>query len=72
MPTDEFLKNDAFLTTELLKLAVESAGIGIWKVDPQTRKAWIYTSEGSREVCDGMLCTENPEILVPIAAVFES
>jgi PAS domain S-box-containing protein len=37
MRTDEFLKNDAFLTTELLKLAVESAGIGIWKVDPQTR-----------------------------------
>lgn len=37
MPTDEFLKNDAFLTTELLTLAVDSAGIGIWKVDPQTR-----------------------------------
>lgn len=37
MPTDEFLKNDAFLTTELLELAVESAGIGIWKVDPRTR-----------------------------------
>jgi len=37
MPNDEFLKNDAFLTTELLKLAVESAEIGIWKVDPQTR-----------------------------------
>jgi two-component system, sensor histidine kinase PdtaS len=37
MPTDEFLKNDAFLTTELLKLAVEAAGIGVWKVDPQTR-----------------------------------
>jgi PAS domain S-box-containing protein len=37
MASDEFLKNDAFLTTELLKLAVESAGIGVWKVDPQTR-----------------------------------
>jgi PAS domain S-box-containing protein len=37
MPTPEFLKNDAFLTTELLKLAVESAGIGVWKVDPRTR-----------------------------------
>ena len=37
MPSDEFLKNDAFLTTELLKLAVESAGIGIWKVEPATR-----------------------------------
>jgi two-component sensor histidine kinase len=37
MSTDEFLKNDAFLTTELLKLAIGSAGIGVWKVDPQTR-----------------------------------
>jgi PAS domain S-box-containing protein len=37
MPTDEFLKNDAFLTTELLKLAVESAGMGVWKVNPLTR-----------------------------------
>ena len=44
----------------------------IWVVDPQTRKAWIYTSEGSREVRDGMLRTENPEILVPLDAVFES
>jgi PAS domain S-box-containing protein len=38
MLSDEFLKNDAFLTTELLKLAVDAAGIGIWKVDPRTRK----------------------------------
>ena len=37
MMTDEFLENDAFLTTELLKLAVDSAGIGVWKVDPRTR-----------------------------------
>ena len=44
----------------------------VWVVDPRTRKAWIYTSEGSREVCDGMLCTENPEILVPLDAAFES
>jgi Uma2 family endonuclease len=43
----------------------------VWVVDPQTRKAWIYTSEGSREVRDGMLRTENPEILVPLDAVFE-
>jgi Uma2 family endonuclease len=44
----------------------------VWVVDPQTRKAWIYTSEGSREVRDGMLRTEDPEILVPLDAVFES
>lgn len=44
MPTREFLKNDAFLTTELLKLAVELAGIGIWKVSPQTREVELTTS----------------------------
>jgi Uma2 family endonuclease len=44
----------------------------VWVVDPQSRKAWSYTSEGSREVRDGMLRTENPEILVPLDAVFGS
>ena len=44
----------------------------VWVVDPRTRKAWIHTSEGSREVRDGMVRTEDPEILVPLDAVFES
>ncbi len=43
----------------------------VWVVDPQTRKAWIYTSEAGREVRDEMLRTDNPEILVPLAVVFE-
>lgn len=37
MPSAEFLQNDAFLTTELLKLAVELAGIGVLKVDTRTQ-----------------------------------
>jgi len=44
----------------------------VWVVDPQTRKAWIYTSEASQEVRDGILRTEDPAILVPLDAVFES
>jgi Uma2 family endonuclease len=44
----------------------------VWVVDPQTRKAWIHTSEAGWEVRDGMLRTENPEILVPLDAIFES
>jgi Uma2 family endonuclease len=27
----------------------------VWMVDPQTRKAWIHTSKGGREVRDGAL-----------------
>ena len=38
MSTRDFLKNDAFLTMEVLALAVQSAGIGVWKVNPRTRE----------------------------------
>lgn len=42
----------------------------VWVIDPQTRKAWIYTSEMMREVRDGVLRTEGPEITVPLSEVF--
>ena len=32
----------------------------VWVVDPQTHKAWTYTSDLIREVRDGILRTENP------------
>jgi Uma2 family endonuclease len=42
-----------------------------WVVDPREHRAWVYTSEGCREVADGLLRTENPEIVVPLAEVFD-
>jgi len=42
----------------------------VWVIDPQTRKAWIYTAEGMREVRDGVLRTAEPEIAVPIGELF--
>ncbi len=42
----------------------------VWVVDPQTRKAWIYTPEAIREVRDGILRTENPEVAVPLSEIF--
>ena len=44
MQTDEFLRNDAFLSRELLKLALESSGVGVWKVDPTTRAVELSAS----------------------------
>jgi PAS domain S-box-containing protein len=44
MQTDEFLRNDAFLNRELLKLALESSGLGVWKVDPATRTVELTAS----------------------------
>lgn len=42
----------------------------VWILDPQTRKAWIYTPDVIREVRDGILRTENPEIAVPLDEIF--
>lgn len=41
----------------------------VWVVDPQTRRAYIHTSEGSREAKD-FLRTANPEIQVSVAEIF--
>jgi len=41
----------------------------VWMLDPETRKAYRWTTEGMHEVKE--LRTENPEIVVPLAELFE-
>ncbi len=36
-------------------------------INPRTRRALVYTPEGVQEVKDGILCTKNPEIRVPLS-----
>jgi len=38
----------------------------VWVIDPKTRRAYVYTADGIREAKDGVLCTENPNICVPL------
>jgi Uma2 family endonuclease len=42
----------------------------VWLVNPQSRRAYVYTSEGMTEVKDGVLRTREPEIAVPLAEIF--
>jgi Uma2 family endonuclease len=42
----------------------------VWLINPRSRRAYIYTSEGSREARDGVLRTENPDITIPLADLF--
>jgi Uma2 family endonuclease len=42
----------------------------VWVLDPQTYKAWIYTTKAIQEVRDGHLRTESPEIVVPMDEIF--
>uniref|UniRef100_Q01VB3 Putative restriction endonuclease domain-containing protein n=1 Tax=Solibacter usitatus (strain Ellin6076) TaxID=234267 RepID=Q01VB3_SOLUE len=45
-------------------------GVGyVWILDPSRRKAWRCTADGMRDVAE--LRTDNPETIVPVAALFE-
>lgn len=42
----------------------------VWVLDPSDHRVWTYTSDGNREVKDGVLRTENPSIEVLLSEVF--
>ena len=42
----------------------------VWVINPRSRRAWVYTKEGIHEAKDGILRTENPALVVPLAELF--
>jgi len=44
----------------------------VWIVDPRKRRAWVHTTEGAREVKDGVLRTSDPEIAIALDEVFSA
>jgi Uma2 family endonuclease len=52
--------------TDYLNMGVQY----VWLLDPQTRNAWHCTAEGMLLVSE--LRTENPEISIPVAGLFEA
>jgi Uma2 family endonuclease len=43
----------------------------VWVLDPQTRQAYVATkTDGLREVKNGVLKTESPELAIPLSEVF--
>ena len=43
----------------------------VWVLDPLSKRAFCYTPGEMREVLDGVLRTNNPDIAVPLADAFE-
>ncbi len=39
----------------------------VWLIHPRTRRAFVYTAGRVQEVKDGVLCTDDPEIRVPLS-----
>jgi Uma2 family endonuclease len=42
----------------------------VWVLDPETRAAWVWTTDGMRQVSE--LHTDNPAITVPLGELFEA
>jgi Uma2 family endonuclease len=43
----------------------------VWVINPETRRAYIHTPDGSHEVRDGVLRAESAGIEVPLSQIFE-
>ncbi len=42
----------------------------VWVIRPETRRAWIHTTDGAREPKDGFLRNPAGDITVPLSAIF--
>ncbi|HEV1287171.1 MAG TPA: Uma2 family endonuclease [Bryobacteraceae bacterium] len=65
-------RNDSFML--LLQRLDDYRAMGvenIWVVDPHKRRGYRYTSEGLLEAKDGILRTSNPDLAVPLNALFD-
>jgi Uma2 family endonuclease len=82
-PDEEIFTKPPFLCIEILspedrmgRMQVkidDYLGFGVryvWVIDPKSRRAWAYTSGAIREVHDGELRTERPDIVVPLGDLF--
>jgi Uma2 family endonuclease len=83
-PNEEVLTRPPFLCIEVLspedrmsrmqRKVADYLAFGVsyvWILDPQRRKAIVYTDRDTLELDHGVLRTENPTIEVPLSEIFD-
>ena len=83
-PIEQIFKAPPFLCVEILSKDDSPSGTfekieeylrmgvpHVWVIDPRRRQGYHFTTDGMREAKDGILRTSNPEIAVPLAALFD-
>lgn len=82
-PTERILRTPPFICIEVLSPDDTVASMqgkiddyltfgvpNVWVIDPVSRRAWTHTTEGAREIKDGILRTENPALVIPLSEIF--
>ena len=64
-PDDRALDIEARIA-DFLEFGVEC----VWVINPETRRSFIHTTEGSHEVKDGILRNPAGDLAVPLSAIF--
>jgi Uma2 family endonuclease len=65
-------KDDSFASTvERLDDYLAMGVSNVWVIDPRLGRGYRYTAEGFLEAKDGVLRTSNPDLAVPLTALFD-
>ena len=64
-PDDRAIDIEARIA-DFLEFGVEC----VWVINPETRRSFIHTTEGSHEVKDGILRNPAGDLAVPLSAIF--
>jgi Uma2 family endonuclease len=68
-----FSRDDSFASiVERLDDYLAMGVPNVWVIDPRLRRGYRYTVEGFLEARDGVLRTSNPDLAVPLHALFDS
>jgi len=83
-PTEQVITRPPIVCIEVLspqdrmsrtqKKIADYLGFGVryvWVLDPKTKQAFSYTSEGMRLIQDGVLRTIAPDIEIPLSEIFD-
>jgi Uma2 family endonuclease len=83
-PVESIFRHPPFLCIEILSKDDSFASIverlddylaigvaNIWVIEPHTRRGYSYNSNGFAETKDGILRTSNPDLAVPLNALFD-
>jgi Uma2 family endonuclease len=83
-PIESIFRDPPFLCIEILSKDDSFASIverlddylamgvaNVWVIDPRLRRGYRYTDEGLLEAKDAVLRTSNPDLSMPLTAVFD-
>ncbi len=82
-PTEQIFRSPPFVAIEVLSKKDRKRDVlekvedylrfgvsYVWVINPRTREGWIHTTAGVNQSADGILRTENPDLVMSLPEIF--